>query len=78
MRLRSKDVTHLTTAGNAKLYDHLKPIVEQRLLAFYRAHPERRLSADELSRIRKVPVVYTCKYSASDSSKQVAPHPARQ
>ena len=64
VRLRTKDLTHMTTAGNNKLLDHLMPIIEQRLMAFYSAHPERHLTPEQVARIRKVPVVYTCKYEA--------------
>lgn len=63
VRLRSKDVTHLTTSGNKKLLEYLMPIIERRLAAFYAAHPERHLSPEEAARLRKVSAIYTCKYT---------------
>lgn len=68
-RLRTKDQTHLTRQGNLKVLDHLLPVVEQHLSAFYARHPERRLSAQDVERIRRVPAVYTCQYVPPRSRK---------
>lgn len=64
VRLRRKDETHLTPDGNMKLIEALLPIIEERLIAFYRSHPERHLSEAELAGIKSVPAVYTCPYKA--------------
>lgn len=77
VRLRRKDLVHLTPDGNAKLFDHLNPILENCMVDFYLAHPERRLSEDELSRIKNVPVVYTCKYTPPPKKPQPEPQPAQ-
>lgn len=72
VRLRTKDLEHLTKEGNMKLLDHLLPLMESHMRVFYDAHPERRLSAQEAARIPSVPVVYTCKYTPP---KKPAPAP---
>ncbi len=59
-RLRRKDLVHITDQGNKKLLEHLLPLIEQHLYAFYIAHPEHHLSQDELAKIHRVPVVFTC------------------
>ena len=68
-RLRTKDQTHFTRPGNLKVLEHLLPIVEQRLFAFYSCHPERWLSSEELVRILRVPAVYTCQYAPLRTKK---------
>lgn len=78
VRLRTKDMTHLTKQGNMKVFEHLLPLVEQRLAAFYAQHPERRLSAEEAARIRQAPAVYTCRYVAPRPKKTTAALPATQ
>ena len=77
-RLRTKDMTHLTKQGNMKVLEHLLPLVEQRLAAFYARRPERRLSAEEAASIRRVPVVYTCQYTPPRPKKSPAAPPAPQ
>ncbi len=57
VRLRTKDTAHVTREGNLKLIEYLMPIMEERMTLFYEAHPERRLSAEEVARIHKVPAV---------------------
>ena len=57
VRLRTKDMAHVTREGNLKLIEHLMPILEERMARFYEAHPERRLSAEEIAHIHKVPAV---------------------
>lgn len=69
-RLRTKDQTHLTRQGNLKILEHLLPVVEQRMSEFYAKHPERWLTAGEVSRIHRVPAVYTCQYTLSRSAKE--------
>ena len=63
VRLRTKDMEHLTNEGNMKLIDHLMPMLEAHMMAFYYNHPERHLTAQQAARIRSVPVIYTCKYT---------------
>ena len=83
VRLRRQDDTHLTPDGNMKVLDALLPIVEQQLISFYLAHPERHLSEAEVAKIKSVPAIYTCQYTptkkkkAADSPQPAAPAPAQ-
>lgn len=63
VRLRRPDDTHLTPDGNRKVLDALMPIIEQQLISFYLAHPERHLSEQEVAKIKSVPAIYTCQYT---------------
>ena len=76
VRLRRKDLTHLTPDGNMKLLENLKPMMEERMIAFYRAHPERHLDEAQVARIKSVPAIYTCKYTPPKKKPQ--PRPAAQ
>ena len=76
VRLRTKDDTHLTPEGNKKVLEELMPIIEQRLIAFYLSHPERRLSEKELAKIKSVPAIYTCQYTPP-KKKTEEPAPAQ-
>ena len=60
VRLRRTDTVHLTSEGNMKLMDSLLPMIEQRLIAYYLTHPEKRLSEEQLAQIKTVPAEYTC------------------
>lgn len=73
VRLRRKDLTHLSPEGNMKVLEHLMPIIEQRLTAFYKAHPERHLSEAEVAQIKSVPAVYTCKYTPPKKKPRTTP-----
>ena len=78
VRLRRKDLTHLTNEGNMKVLEHLLPIVEGRMIDFYRAHPERRLTEEQAARIKLVPAVYTCKYTPPKKKTPAQPAPQPQ
>ena len=77
VRLRRKDMTHLTNEGNLKVLEALLPLMEERMIAFYLAHPERRLSPEQLAGIKSVPAVYTCRYAPPVKKPQLAPQPPR-
>lgn len=62
VRLRTKDTAHFTREGYLKLTEHLLPIVKEHMARFYAAHPECRLSTEEVARIRKVPAVVVASY----------------
>lgn len=74
VRLRRTDDTHLTPDGNMKVLEALQPMIEQRLISFYLAHPERHLSEEEVKKIKSVPAVYTCQYTPP--KKKTADKPA--
>ncbi len=79
VRLRVKDLTHLSPNGNRKVLDHLLPILEKHLISFYRAHPECALSEEEAAGIRRRSAIYTCHYDnpkPKPQQKPVEPPPA--
>lgn len=78
VRLRTTDDTHLTPDGNRKVLEVLQPMIEERMIAFYQAHPERRLSESEVKKIRNVPAVYTCQYTPPQKAPAAEQSAAQQ
>lgn len=76
VRLRTKDVTHLTYEGNMKVLDALLPIIERKLIDFYLAHPERHLTDEQVAKIKNVPAVYTCRYTSTKGKEKSVEQPA--
>ena len=79
IRLRARDLTHLSPGGNRKVLAHLLPILEKHLISFYRAHPECALSEEEAAGIRRRSAIYTCHYDKpkpKPKPQPVAPPPA--
>lgn len=75
VRLRTPDDTHLTPTGNRKVLEVLQPMIEERMISFCRAHPERKLSEAELRKIRNVPAVYTCQYTPPKKKEEKPAEP---
>lgn len=62
VRLRTKDLTHLTAEGNKKLVDNLLPLIDEKLTEFYQKHPEKRLTDEQAAKWKRVQAFYTIKY----------------
>lgn len=62
VRLRTKDLTHLTAEGNRKLVDNLMPLIDEKLTEFYQKHPEKRLTEEQAAKWKRVQAFYTIKY----------------
>lgn len=62
VRLRTKDLTHLTAEGNKKLVDNLMPLIDEKLTEFYQKHPEKRLTDEQAAKWKRVQAFYTIKY----------------
>lgn len=76
VRLRHKDQTHLSNEGNDLVLEHLLPMMEARMQAFYRAHPERHLTPEDLKKISRVRTIYTCRYNPAETTNTTTPPPA--
>lgn len=62
VRLRTKDLTHLTEAGNKKLVEELMPILDGKLSEFYQKNPDKRLTEEQAAKLKRVQAFYTIKY----------------
>lgn len=70
VRLRRRDLEHLTPEGNRLVIEQLKPVLEQHLVEYAEANPQKLLSEEEVKTARNATMAVTVKYVPSKKASQ--------